>query len=148
MYFIENNSILYLLCMALGGLFLFLAWFTQRKAKKVITWPTTQGTVTKSILKVEDQVEGGNTYHPYVKYSYQVKNQKYAGDNFQAGALPGINSHARMQKELNPYPEGGVVPVYYNPLDPKESYLKPGTTDVGILYFLGGGFLLYGIYHL
>ncbi len=115
-----------------------LFWeYTQRaKSSEATSWPTAQGTMIA--CKVENhRRDKGWYYSPSVEYRYMVNGQEYTSHRI-AFSTTGISSERKdvvigyLRK--NKYTEGSPVVVSYNPSDPRESVLKPGTTlPIGLL---------------
>ena len=54
-----------------------------------------------------------------------------------------------MQTLVDRYPDNSKTDVYYNPADPSESVLEPGSSSgLTFLYVIGAAFLLFGLVFL
>ena len=108
-------------------------------------WPIAQGTI------VESQVIGGKIYEPQVAYKYKVKNYEHFGKTDLKVPYFGPSSSRKevAYKSIAKFPAESTHPVYFNPKDPKESYLKPGPTwdeytrlALGTMFYGIGSFFL------
>lgn len=98
---------------------LYRAMQNVRAAKASTNWPTTTGTITASgIKKVVFRRQ------PQIAYSYSVNGAPFTSErvSFAGGYKP---------KEVDPvlarYPAGAAVTVAYNPQNPVEATLEPGS---------------------
>jgi hypothetical protein len=117
-----------LILLALGGGLIFYGLRSRQKAESSQSWPGTAGQITRSEVKQSANTDDdGNTsyaYFPSVEYTYQVAGQTYTSKRLVFGALKGSGSSATVAKELEQYPIGGQVTVYYNPEKPGEAVLE------------------------
>ena len=111
-------------------------------------WPVVTGKVTT--LTVE-QTPGrfGSTYKPRVEYTYAVQGVTYTG-NCRRFDDDGYASRSSASSRLGRYVLGAEIPVHYDPNDPSDSVLEPGTERrtyayivlLGALFLIGLGLLL------
>ena len=105
----------------LNVIFLGILFFTQRRVNVVNQWPTTTGTVTLSTVEARSDSEGGTTYYPVVRYSYQVGGQIFQGSRIAPGMEVGGSGAGKVSAR---YPMGAQVPVYYDPQSPSDAVLE------------------------
>jgi uncharacterized protein YjeT (DUF2065 family) len=134
------------LIMIAGGMgFYYLGGAFRKEAQSSLDWPKTDGTVTSS--KVVHTVTAGahgnsNHYQPVVEYSYSTGGKEYSGNNIvigPTGKLPWL-----AKREVDQYPVGSSLQVYYNPQDHSEAVLNPGVTK-SINGTIAAGLILVGI---
>lgn len=87
--------------------------------ERVKSWPTVEG------LVVDSKVAGELSYHPEVRYEYEVDGRTYDGTSTLL--VPGFGGKRRRDevalKEIANYWPGRTVTVHYNPADPSVSLL-------------------------
>ncbi|MEN3942271.1 DUF3592 domain-containing protein [Prosthecobacter sp. SYSU 5D2] len=117
---------------------LLLAAFMLTAALQSHFWPTVQGSI--SSYRVTKGSGKHITYGVRVTYSYWVEGRLYWGDvhSHSSDTLPGIfNSQEEALSEyagsarFQPWQPGQPVTVHYDPQDPKDSVLRPGSTLSG-----------------
>lgn len=105
----------------LNAIFLGIIFFTQRRVNTVGKWPTTTGTIILSTVEARSDSEGGTTYYPVVRYTYQVRGQTFQGDRIAPGMEVGGSGAGKVSAR---YPTGAQVPVYYDPQSPSDAVLE------------------------
>jgi len=113
-------------------------WKTYQKGKTKRQWPSVTGEITGALLASEE-----NDLLPDIRFRYTVDAQSYEGRlEFPAGTtpMPGFAHH-----QLEKYPLGSQVAVYYNPQDPAQATLEPGANDDWMVLAIGIGVTLLGI---
>jgi len=101
------------------------------------SWPTVQGTVTKSEVKVWRR-DSNTHYQPDIAYTYTVDGKKYTSSMITVGDPPLDNNVTKAKRLQAEYPVGKEVVVYYDPELPESAALQPGTKT--------GDYLLAGIF--
>lgn len=132
------------LIMIAGGVgFYYLGGAFRKEAQRSLDWPKTDGTVTSSkVVHSEGATVASNHYQPVVEYSYTVGGKEYLGNNIvigPTGTLPWL-----AKREVDQYPVGSSVQVYYKPQDHSEAVLNPGVTK-SINGTIAVGLILVGI---
>jgi len=108
------------------------------------SWPSTTGTIIQSEL-VEEWSEtfplGGfdSYWMPKITYTYIVDGEKLQGNRINFSSSFSLQLSA--QRVVNRYPLNSKVKVYYNPRNPSDAVLKPGST-VGMYCLIIGGVAL------
>jgi len=132
------------LCLS-SGIYILLGGLASKK------WPTTSGRITKSELK-ESTVSNGDGpnkkgYQVFIRYSYMVGGMAYEGKKikFYTGTIS--VDQLEQQREIDRFPVGAQVPVYYNPKNPKSAVLVPGIETYATCVFIIGGlvFIVVGL---
>lgn len=115
-------------------------WFglpMRRQALASVSWPTTEGRITRSQLQ-ETFGKGGTSRTADVEYDYALDGREFVGSRVWIGdgysSSPGTEHRAAVKR----YPAGRQVQVYYDPEDPAESVLEPGSTWSGSMLLLMG----------
>lgn len=139
--------------MALAGLALIVALAAVAAgvkyimtARKMRSFNTTRGTVlSREISPVnaglgrEGRWGSGGNYEPKVTYSYVVDGVAYRSDRWSYGSEGRKRSVA--ERALAAVPDD--VTVYYDPADPRQSYLHTTSPKVGYALLAGGAALLF-----
>ena len=101
----------------------------RRLGQESLSWPAVSGTVTRSQVERRTETDSdGHTdvdYKPTVRFTYSVEGVEYQGMRLQFGA-PDYDKNSEAQAQLDPFPVGKEVPVYYNPENPKLAVLLTG----------------------
>ena len=115
------------------------ALYVHVLAREVVSWPTTVGTLDAKWTTgygAGTAAEAGNTDHYAVsaRYSYRVGDKTFAGSNVRVWDMS-FNSRAAADAYLKDYPVGSTVAVFYNPSDPRQSYLSAAypVAPIGLL---------------
>lgn len=124
----------FLLVFGIGIALLGLAWIlltlrARRRQQGTGNWPYVTGTVLSASIYEHTRVnsDGAITrYTPLVSYSYSVDNQAYVGRRLAFRPYDEVSYGDRLlaQRELDPYPVGSQVKVYYNPQAPDQASLR------------------------
>ncbi len=123
---------------AVGLIITAYGWRTYQRGRSTRQWPSVSGEITEALLASEE-----NDLLPDIRFTYIVDSQRYEGRlRFPAGTtpMPGFAHH-----QLEKYPLGSQVTVYYNPRNPAESTLEPGAEDDWLVLATGIGVTLIGI---
>ena len=101
-------------------------------------WPTTQARVLAISLHPGTRWVGDTT--AVVDYEYVVANQRYVSNRCTySGRSTGLGA-SKVARELS---RGDLVTVYYDPVDPAHSCLRPGTSVANYLALgIGLGLLI------
>ena len=116
-------------------------WRTNAKAK---SWPTTTGTVIESRIESYTKRSDGKTktmYKPIVRYSYQVNEQQYEGNQISLSGSGSTNVRSWVESTIAPYPKDASITVFYNPQSPGTACLTSKTPKI-FLIFGGIGVLI------
>jgi hypothetical protein len=107
-------------------------------AKQLISlgYISVQGRVLSAEVKVEEDGEGGTSYHPKIKYSYTVSDKPYFGERVRYGTVSPYRAYAR--EFITAHPSGSEITVYYDPAKPQAAVLQTGIsgTDLAAPLFL------------
>lgn len=120
---------LFLLLFLAGAV--FITWFGInwiQRGKAATHWPTTKARIARTEIAIR-QSKGTKYYGPKIEYEYAIGNEKISGRNIAFGTTDQDDDDRRWaEKYLAKYPVGKTVTVFFNPADPHESVLEPGTT--------------------
>ncbi|MFX1511456.1 MAG: DUF3592 domain-containing protein [Promethearchaeota archaeon] len=130
----------YVILKTVLGFGVFIAFYFFRKSLREIKastkWPSVEGEIVASKLGVRFDDEGVWIYKPNIIYSYLVGGREYHGERIiiMQAFYP---SKSWAQKQVDKYPLGLRVNVYYNPDAPKKAVLEPGMNfHFQILWFV------------
>ncbi len=116
---------------------------SQAQLKK--SWPIVSGEIISSVVSSE------RDRAPKIQYKYIIQGDTLTGvSNMNLPAFGGKGSRQDAAgKVVKAFPTGTVLQVFYNPDDPKDSYLKISPTwdvfmklGLGVMLSLFAGFLL------
>lgn len=121
-------------------------FFQIELAKDTTHWPTVQGNVYYSKLKVSDSNnDGKKEYKADIRYTYHVNHRGYESATVYLGSSFELNSPETPRRLVAKYPVNSKPKVYYRPEDPRVALLEPGTNNslfstfgVGVLMMLVG----------
>lgn len=118
-----------LLLMICGLWFLFHARASKSKSLEARTWPRVKGQILSSrVLKTPGSKP--TVYRAQIVYQYSVNGQSYSNNRLTIGSE--LNSgRPKAQKRCNNYPSGSEQDVFFNPLNPEESFLVTETEGLG-----------------
>lgn len=109
---------------------MILGWVQIQEINDSRSWPSVAGTIVASGISESTDTSRyrsgsrSTEYDVYLRYDYVVDDMPYSGNRI---AIRGTrySSQSSAQRELQRYPVGRVVNVYYNPKNPEQSVLKP-----------------------
>ena len=110
------------------------------------SWPTTQGRIIASEVKVKTRVGKENIYRPMVVYEFSSGGTRFEGNriSFSPYFRP---SSAEAKEIVARYPRGADVQIYYNKRNPEASVLELGILPSAWLALgLGMVFFALGLY--
>lgn len=122
-----------------GAVITACGWRAFQRGKQTGHWPAVSGEISETRLASEE-----NDLLPDIRYSYTIDAQRYEGRlEFPPGTVP---MPGFAQEQLNKYPLGSEVTVYYNPLQPGQATLEPGRAgDDWLILAVGIGFTAIGV---
>lgn len=139
----ENPVLRYLyLLIAIGGLtYAGLGFISLSEATLNERWPTVEGqVVSNSVDEFERKRNDGTilkTYKASVGYRYEIDGKFYLSSELSLHpserTIKGV-----AETEMEPYPLGAKVKVYYNPKDPNQAALRSSDT-VGAYQAISAG---------
>jgi hypothetical protein len=100
-----------------------------QKAVKSESWRKTTGVVTEWEMRVIKASRGSGEEVFYCRYRYQAEGREYVGDTIRISPHDNkVRHHSEYGNHLNErYRVGANCDVWYNPDDPAEAILEPGT---------------------
>lgn len=109
--------------LAVGGLgTVTSATISRRRGEASARWPRVTGTVLSSY--VDESGDSADT--PVVVYRYEVRGEMFRGKKICFGTEVSFLIGRAAQAVVDRYPVGAPVTVYYDPVHPRSSVLKPG----------------------
>ncbi len=140
--------------MGLGALLVVLA--TSIRARRAASWPQAVGEVTFSGVRQRGALmpttNSGRSnqvtmYEAHVEYAYTVGGLRYLGQQLTLGGEKWAGSRRSAQARAAIYPKGRAVTVRYNPQNPGEAFIAPGsrlmalgTTAFGLMAIAFAGY--------
>lgn len=97
------------------------------RAADSTSWPTVDGTVTRSEVTSHRSSHKGRTstsYHAQIEFDYTVDGQKLHGTRRTYKVV--ASSQSAANEAVAAYPVGRSVTVSYDPQDPERAVLEPG----------------------
>lgn len=132
--------------LGIAGIWLAIVAF-GRVTDRIATrdWPTAEGRI------VESTVTGDRSFAPRITYEFEVAGKQFGGTSDRNVPLFG-NKRRNMEvaaKEIEAYPVGAPVTVYYHPKDPSQSTIMPeprwndyAQSGLGVFLFAAGLFVV------
>lgn len=112
-----------------------------KKLDKVQNWPVTQGLIT--LCEVNHGLSSVANNQSKIRYHYLIDGREFVGKRISVGGdINGNRSVAEQRAQL--YPEGTPVTIYYNPQNPKESYLELSSEDKHLTGLIGMSSMIIG----
>jgi hypothetical protein len=119
-----------------------------RTGKASAAWPSIEGQVAAATVEVSVSTDSdgmtSRQYTPKVVYNYLIGGKQYSSDQVNIGSKWHYPTQARAEAKLN-YQAGQRVNVYYNPENPLQAVLEPGSTRgawgtllIGIVFSVAG----------
>jgi hypothetical protein len=118
--------------MAMVGIVAVLAWTTGRLVKQrrlsveSTDWPETRGEVVASRFAWSSSPRSGTSYWPVIRYRYDVGGRVLESDRVSFRAT---YDKSRVEQAIRSYPVGSAVSVHFQPGDPRQAVLEPGSFD-------------------
>lgn len=136
-------------CIGFALLTALFVWAFQRNAARQRSWPTVQARVEKSgvheFQALEERSSGrdrwSTRYRAEVIYGYEVAGVRYTGDMSAGGTKVSSNIETIARKSAEKYPAGSAVEVHYNPDNPAESAINPGSIWIYLLWLIPASML-------
>jgi hypothetical protein len=113
---------------------------TIKTAQASVDWPTVDGTIESSELKMEERMENQQQHTEYravIEYSYEVGGKRFRTNNVAFGALSS-SSRSAIQEIVDRYPVGKRVTVHYDPQSAENAVLEPGASADAYMAFAAG----------
>jgi hypothetical protein len=107
------------------------------------TWPVADGKVTESRIKTSDghQSDFRDTYYPQVVVRYEVGGKWYSCRELYFG-YGSTGNYQQVSADVASCPIGKQVKVSYNPKEPSQSILKPGSHGINVTFMAVGAVML------
>lgn len=111
-------------------LFLFIGQiWSIRKGLRCKNWPTAEGKVIRSRIRVSPGGDSGDTYEPIIWYSFKVSDKTYESNTVSFKQNPNTTSRGLAEDVISKYPKDAILQVYYDPKKPHNSTLETGLGD-------------------
>ena len=136
-------SLFSLAFVAIGGAIINYAVRTAAKARQSESWPSVEGEIAHSAVLYQTDARATDyrsAYKADISYRYKVNGRSYSSSNISHLDFS-TSSTGRAQSIVQQYPDKSTVQVYYNPSNPSEAVLEPGSAGgINLLYGIGGVF--------
>ena len=118
----------------------------RKKAEESTSWPSVQGTITNAWVETQENEDddGSKTITHFTRWEYEfaVSGMTYTSQTISFRGTEGSHRESEAREGLKQYPLNSEVQVFYNPSNPEEAALVPGTQGTLTLVILGGGLSL------
>jgi len=133
-----------------GGGLLFAGCSMRGRAAEAATWPTVEGTVTRSEVTTGTSSTGTGArrrsttmYSPAVSYAYKVDGRPFEGDRLGPSGSWSSSDMSEARAEAGRYPVGSKVRVHVNPTDPRDACLQIEVGPLPTILIAAGGVVLF-----
>jgi hypothetical protein len=91
--------------------------------------------------------EGGPRFRPVVRYTYEARGRAYAAERISYGSPPQADTTDRgeARRQVERYPAGAAVDVWFDPADPARAVLVRGVSKVPVAIGIAVGLALMGV---
>lgn len=125
----------------LGAFFVVFGFHLRRMNAKALSWPSVEGTVTRSAVVADARGEGVSAE---IRYSYMVDGATFCSGQFSFGVRQ--NSPEGEQGLVDAYPVGRRVVVHYDPGNPSLAVIeKQASAGWAVLVMVGWAFVGLGL---
>lgn len=136
------------LCGVFGAGFLYWAFSQMWYVYTSSAWVATEGMITMSQF-IDNPPRGDDEAR--IRYIYSVNGETYEGRNLLPGSL--AYADALEAQKVAEYPVGMTTNVYYDPQNPQNSSLEPGTPTrltylgllLGLMFISGAAYIGYSL---
>lgn len=101
-------------------------------------WPTARGELVASRVRSSSSQRGGTSYHPKVRYQYDVDGTTYVSTSIGLNGGPSFNARSEAQSWLEDLRRRNSIAVHYDPGRPDRSVLEPSGVTAGLFLLLVG----------
>jgi hypothetical protein len=111
-------------------------------------WPTVRGELVADQVRSSSSKHGSTTYHPKVRYQYEVDGTTYVSTSIGLTSGPSFNTRSEAEEWLEGLRSLADLEVYYDPKRPDRTVLEPSGSSGGLfitLLGLGGLAVLYNV---
>ncbi len=125
----------------IGFVILLQGLLTLYHAHSSTQWPSCSGEITRSQhLSERDRHNGEWHSRPIIEYSYGVAEETYDSSRiaYRSDKIHGVYANS----QVNAYPSGAVVTVYYDPEKPARSVIETGVYPQSYAALAASGCLL------
>jgi len=144
-------SLFSLVFLMIGGAIISFAIRMAAKARQSLSWPSIEGEISHSAVLYQTNTTdrtAAPTWKADIAYRYKVGGRNYSSSRISILDFAS-SSTSRAENIVSRYPDKSTVQVYYNPTDPSDSVLEPGSAGgVNVAYLVGGLFAAAGLFFL
>jgi hypothetical protein len=125
---------------------------TTLRARASASWPSVDGSVLSAAIDRESRRSGSGSssttspiWRPLVSYEYAVDGTRHEGQRISYGEYA-TGEIAEAEAVVKRYPLGAAVRVHYDPDDPRQAVLEPGTAGIPWFFLaIGSVFSVIGV---
>ena len=150
---VDPNSRVAKVILVLGlPMFVTVLWIQSvgfSRAYRSLRWPATDGVIVESRVEREWGIHGPHSTAK-IRYAYVVPGNKFENDTIAFGLVRGMLTWGYSDREVQRFPKGRAIDVFYDPGHPEVSCLERGGLgweDCFMLVVSGGGIVM-GMKHL
>lgn len=160
--YLTINNIIAVILIIVGLIWLIHGLLRNRKINRINSWPKVNAYVLNSFAEPANNSAGdvyidpryllayindSAKFIPRVIYRYRLNGIEYQSDNVIYSGYTSYDS-LNVKTLLGHITTGSTIPVFYNPNDPKESYIYNGDKSysgivIGLILLAAGGYLVY-----
>lgn len=126
----------------IGAVSLFGSISIAVKIRKIKKWPVITAKITdRKVIPITVPIGPSvrARFEPYITYTYSVDGKEFKGHQIQPGTISYAEEKAKEYMDKLP----SNISIHYNPVNPSEAYIFPGSYVWAILSFFGGIFALF-----
>jgi len=127
---------IFIIFLFVGSSFVYFGIKSYQNEIATESWPQTEGIIISSDI-YSSSGDHSTTYGANIVYQYQVNGINYTSDDVSSADFSSSDS-SHAQRIINKYYVGKNVIVYYNPSNPSDAVLEPGTTWISYIIILFG----------
>src|SRR2546421_660265 len=116
----------------LVGTFDYLVLHGMQRQSAAMAFPTVEGRVTESLVRVTRGSKGRINYAPLIRYVYNVRGKAYTSNVLRYG-MGGQGGRPNAEQMVSARPVGSPVTMHYNPANPADAILEPGVHGTDLL---------------
>ena len=113
------------------------------RVQRIRGWPTARARVVERAVGAPTQPTGGarnGRFVPSVRYVFEVEGRSYEGRQIRP-VQEGMTAE-RAREVVDAIPD--VVEVHYDPRDPSQAFIEPGSLTLAVAVGVGGALLALG----
>ena len=127
-------------CLGFAALAALVIYGIQRQASSQRKWPTASARVESSGVPAFESRDSDSgrlrtQYRAEVIYGYEVAGVRYTSDKLGSSQMSS-NIETAARRIADRYPTGSTIEIHYNPSNPAEAIVKPGSRALLLLWLI------------